>query len=209
MLPNGIVRVSTQAVIKLAALANNQAALESRPSSRSRQPRLSVESGPSKAVPKVFEPFDPIPGRVPRHVAIERVRRKFESVDLNQLLDSSPIDMDKRGERCLEVINYSMEDFSGLEWHFQQSDTFVAAKGLKYHKGKWRFKSATAESITDFKVKGKWTRSGEEFELHKLYIWLCFEDPTYYFQTLLKAFAERDRSLALIQYNFILDNMDQ
>jgi len=68
----------------------------------------------------VFEPYDPIPGKVPRNVAIERLRRKYDSVDLNELLDRSPIDMDKRGEKCLEVIHYAADDFSGIDEHFRQ-----------------------------------------------------------------------------------------
>lgn len=38
-------------------------------------------------------------------------------------------------------------------------------------------------------------------------MWLCFEDPTAYFETLLRAFAERDRCLSLLKLNFIVDNM--
>ena len=36
--------------------------------------------------PKVMEPYDPIPGRVPRKVAIDRKRKEFASFNLEELL---------------------------------------------------------------------------------------------------------------------------
>lgn len=36
--------------------------------------------------PKVMEPYDPIPGRVPRKVAIDRKRKEFASFSLEELL---------------------------------------------------------------------------------------------------------------------------
>lgn len=36
--------------------------------------------------PKVMEPFDPIPGRVPRKVAIDRLKKEYASFDIEQLL---------------------------------------------------------------------------------------------------------------------------
>lgn len=32
--------------------------------------------------PKVMEPFDPIPGRVPRKVAIDRKKKEYASFDI-------------------------------------------------------------------------------------------------------------------------------
>ena len=161
VLPAAIMKSSTQAVMKLGGFQSRQELMDSRPSSRSKAVRQSVDSVPNKALPKVFEPYDPIPGKVPRHVAIERLRRKYESVNLNELLDHSTIDMDKRGEKCLEVVNFCMDDFSGIEEYFGLPDALVAGKGLKYHKGKWRFKSFAGLEYKNYIVKGKWSRSGE------------------------------------------------
>ena len=36
--------------------------------------------------PKVMEPYDPIPGRVPRKVAIDRKKKEFASFNLEELL---------------------------------------------------------------------------------------------------------------------------
>jgi dynein heavy chain len=38
--------------------------------------------------PKVMEPYDPIPGRVPRKVAIERKRKEFKNISLEEVLQS-------------------------------------------------------------------------------------------------------------------------
>lgn len=37
--------------------------------------------------PKVMEPNDPIPGRVPRKVAIDRKKKEYASFDLNVLMN--------------------------------------------------------------------------------------------------------------------------
>jgi dynein heavy chain len=39
-----------------------------------------------------MEPYDPIPGRVPRKVAIERKKKEYASFDINELLHDNRID---------------------------------------------------------------------------------------------------------------------
>lgn len=36
--------------------------------------------------PKVLEPYEPIPGRVPRKVAIDRKKKEYSSYDLEELI---------------------------------------------------------------------------------------------------------------------------
>jgi len=36
--------------------------------------------------PKVLEPYDPIPGRVPRKVAIERKKKEYQSFNIEDLI---------------------------------------------------------------------------------------------------------------------------
>jgi dynein heavy chain len=38
-----------------------------------------------------MEPYDPIPGRVPRKVAIDRKKKEYASFNLNQLFEQSRI----------------------------------------------------------------------------------------------------------------------
>lgn len=42
--------------------------------------------------PKVMEPYDPIPGRVPRKVAIDRRKKEYASFNIEQLLAEKDID---------------------------------------------------------------------------------------------------------------------
>ena len=46
--------------------------------------------------PKVLEPFEPIPGRVPRKVAIDRKKKEYSSFNLEQLLKYENIDFNKQ-----------------------------------------------------------------------------------------------------------------
>ncbi len=45
-----------------------------------------------KVEPKVMEPYDPIPGRVPRKVAIDRKKKEYASFDLNKMMFENNID---------------------------------------------------------------------------------------------------------------------
>ena len=46
--------------------------------------------------PKVLEPFEPMPGRVPRKVAIDRKKKEYSSFNLEQLLKYENIDFNKQ-----------------------------------------------------------------------------------------------------------------
>jgi dynein heavy chain len=41
--------------------------------------------------PKVLEPYDPIPGRVPRKVAIDRKKKEYASYNIEELISSEVI----------------------------------------------------------------------------------------------------------------------
>lgn len=38
-----------------------------------------------------MEPYEPIPGRVPRKVAIDRKKKDYSSYNIEELIESSPI----------------------------------------------------------------------------------------------------------------------
>lgn len=96
-----------------------------------------------------------------------------------------------------------------MDWAFKAvAEEGLPAKALCFHKGMWRFKSAQAQSIKHDIVSGFWTRSGEQLALHRLYVCFSFESPRKYMDRLTAAFSERDRCLALIKCNFIVENMD-
>jgi len=43
--------------------------------------------------PKVMEPYDPIPGRVPRKVAIDRLKKEYASFSIEDLLFAEGVDV--------------------------------------------------------------------------------------------------------------------
>jgi len=45
-----------------------------------------------------LEPFEPVPGQVPRNVAIDRRRKEFASYNLEELLEYVGVDFNKREE---------------------------------------------------------------------------------------------------------------
>lgn len=46
-----------------------------------------------------MEPFDPIPGRVPRKVAIDRKRKEYASFNIKELLLDKGIDFNNNNRR--------------------------------------------------------------------------------------------------------------
>ena len=53
----------------------------------------------SAVEPKVMEPFDPIPGKVPRKVAIDRKKKEYASFNIKELLLSKEIDFNNNDRR--------------------------------------------------------------------------------------------------------------
>lgn len=71
--------------------------------------------------PKVMEPYDPIPGRVPRKVAIDRKKKEYSSYNLEELLAMEDINFNEKGHpsswlplELFDDTNY--DDFSNEEW---------------------------------------------------------------------------------------------
>jgi len=68
-----------------------------------------------------MEPFDPIPGRVPRKVAIDRKKKEYASYDIEKLLLQENVDInnpDKNVEWLpIELFDdTTFDDFSNEEW---------------------------------------------------------------------------------------------
>ena len=47
---------------------------------------FSIKQQVTTVDPKVTEPYDPIPGRVPRKVAIDRKKKEYANFDIEELL---------------------------------------------------------------------------------------------------------------------------
>jgi dynein heavy chain len=71
--------------------------------------------------PKVILPYDPIPGEVPRKVAIDRKRKEFRSLEFDRLLHESGIDF-KNKDQSVEWLRLeyfddtTYDDNSNEDW---------------------------------------------------------------------------------------------
>lgn len=71
--------------------------------------------------PKVIEPYEPIPGRVPRKVAIDRKKKEYASYNLEDLLHAEEIDFNNQVASLqwlpLELFDdTTFDDYSNEEW---------------------------------------------------------------------------------------------
>ena len=67
-----------------------------------------------------MEPYDPIPGRVPRKVAIDRRKKEYASFSIEELLSETGIDFaEKRKESWLPLHYFDdslFDDYSNEGW---------------------------------------------------------------------------------------------
>mmetsp|Transcript_26004 Transcript_26004/g.4450 ORF Transcript_26004/g.4450 Transcript_26004/m.4450 type:complete len:98 (-) Transcript_26004:3-296(-) len=85
--------------------------------------------------PKVFEPFAPIPGRAPRKVVIDRKKKRYASIDIEELLREFGVDYGKASEAWLDLVSFDdcdYEERNNEEWVLlgRQSEDFEAIPGL-------------------------------------------------------------------------------
>jgi dynein heavy chain, axonemal len=74
-----------------------------------------------------MEPYDPIPGRVPRKVAIDRKKKEYSSYNLEELLAMEDINFNEKGHQSswlpLELFDdTNYDDFSNEEWIQRRKD---------------------------------------------------------------------------------------
>jgi len=77
--------------------------------------------GVANVEPKVTEPFEPIPGRVPRKVALDRKRKEFASIAIEEELAKLDIDFNQPPgpENWLELELFddkTFDDYTPVEW---------------------------------------------------------------------------------------------
>lgn len=74
-----------------------------------------------------MEPYDPVPGRVPRKVAIDRKKKEYASFDINQLLAENSINFEGNNRRegwlPLEYFDdNTFDDFTDEDWISRKVD---------------------------------------------------------------------------------------
>jgi len=73
--------------------------------------------------PKVMEPFEPIPGRPPRKVVIDRQRKLFASLDIEELLLELGIDYRNPPNNPADWL--PLEPFDDTEYDCRQPEEWI------------------------------------------------------------------------------------
>ncbi len=111
----------------------------------------------------MLEPYDPIPGRVPRKVAIDRKKKEYASFNLEELLAGEEIDFNSRNTMVewlpLELSDdTTFDDYSNEEWMQRRVDEegrlrSIPAKGLfrEANGNEWRYRPLLIEGYDSTK----------------------------------------------------------
>lgn len=171
--------------------------------------------------PKVMEPYQAIPGKPPRKVVIDRQRKLFASLDIEELL--LELGIDYRNPHPNPADWLPLEPFDDLEYDcrlphewidmgYDENGKFapIPAQGLcKYEDGSAEWKPVLIESWDEERSVycGQWDMSSEYVELTRINLLFNSEDPRIFAQRVAQAHQERIYADSQIRYNFFIDNM--
>jgi dynein heavy chain len=171
--------------------------------------------------PKVMEPIDPIPGKPPRKVVIDRQRKLFASLDIEDLLQELGIDYRNPTPNQSEWL--PLEPFDDTEYDcrlphewielgtdFEGTFNPIPAKGLyRYEDNSAEWKPILIDSYDEERSVycGHWDLSNEYVELTRINLLFDSEDPRIFAQRVAQAHQERIYADSQIRYNFYIDNM--
>mgnify|MGYP007088253515 CR=1 FL=1 len=165
-----------------------------------------------------MEPYEPIPGRPPRKVVIDRQRKLFASLKIEELLlelipnihEQSKVDW-----LPLEPFDDNEYDvWTPQEWiESESTDKFepVPGQGLwrdSDNKGIWR-RCLIYKYDEDWQMyEGVWDDgTTEKSELTWINLLFDAEDPWMFAQRVAKAYQDWIFADSIIRYNFFIDNM--
>jgi len=171
--------------------------------------------------PKVMEPFLPIPGKPPRKVVIDRQRKLFASLDIEELLVELGIDY--RQPQPNQADWLPLEPFDDLEYDcrlprewielgvdMEERFAPIPAQGLQKNKdGSCEWKAVLIETWDEERAVycGQWDMTCEYVELTRINLLFNSEDPRIFAQRVAQAHQERIFADSQIRYNFFIDNM--
>lgn len=155
--------------------------------------------------PKVMEPFDPIPGRPPRKVVIDRQRKLFASLDIEELLLELGIDYRNPNENPADWL--PLEPFDDTEYDSRMPEEWISfgeqadgtfqpipGKGLYKDKdgaGFWRPVLIHSYDAENQKFVGYWDGTNDYMELTRVNLLFNSEDPRIFAQRVAQAHSER------------------
>ena len=168
-----------------------------------------------------MEPFKPIPGKPPRKVVVDRQRKLFASLDIEELLLELGIDYRNPQENPADWL--PLEPFDDLEYDCRlphewiemgrdENGTFnpIPAQGLfKYEDESAEWKAVLIDSWDEERAAycGHWDGSNEYVQLTRINLLFNSEDPRIFAQRVAQAHQERIYADSQIRYNFFIDNM--
>jgi dynein heavy chain len=168
-----------------------------------------------------MEPFAPIPGKPPRKVVIDRQRKLFASLDIEQLL--LELGIDYRNPEANQADWLPLEPFDDLEYDCRLPREWielgidengnpapVPAQGLcKNDSGSAEWRPVLIEAWDEQReiYTGSWDSTGEYVELTRINLLFNSEDPRIFAQRVAQAHQERAYADSQIRYNFFVDNM--
>lgn len=156
--------------------------------------------------PKVMEPFLPIPGKPPRKVVIDRQRKLFASLDIEELLLELGINYRTSASEQNPAEWLPLEPFDDLEYDCRLPHEWIElgtdeegnfapipAQGLKNEDGIHEWKPFLVESWDAERAVycGYWDMTGEYFELTRINLLFNSEDPRIFAQRVAQAHQER------------------
>ena len=169
-----------------------------------------------------MEPFVPIPGKPPRKVVIDRQRKLFASLNIEELLMElegiNYKEPQKRQEDWLPLEPFDDNEYdcrTPHEWiqlGYNEDGKFepVAGKGLwrdEEGRGHWRKVLVYKYDEERELFEGVWDGTPEKCELTRINLLFDAEDPRIFAQRVAKAHKERMYADSQIRYNYFIDNM--
>jgi len=168
-----------------------------------------------------MEPFVPIPGKPPRKVVVDRQRKLYASLNIEELLLELGIDYREPKPNPADWL--PLEPFDDLEYDcrlphewvetgMDENGAFhpVPAMGLYYYEdGSAEWKPMLVETYDEEREVycGQWDGTNEYVELTRINILFKSEDPRIFAQRVAQAHEERIFADSKIRYNFFIDNM--
>ena len=168
--------------------------------------------------PKVFESHEPIPGKVPRKVVIDRKRKQFAALNIEDLLKKEGLDLAQPQTAWLPLEpfdDYDLETRTAQEWIAFAGETGDSVPALALFRdqsgpatARWRPALVVNWDPERRRFTGIWDDSQKgAFVLPKISVLFHSEDPSRFSTRLLSAYLRRKYAENLIRYNFYIDNM--
>lgn len=180
----------------------------------------SLRPGIAYINPKVNEPHQLIPGRPPRKVMIDRMKKIYLTINIETLLKNINIDFSKVDplESWLPLEFFEDKDldiYRPEEWLSKATDNFgnvLYIPGVALHRdedgiGTWRRVLINSYDKTKDKFEGIWDGTEERCVISKIYLLFDAENPFLFAKKVSLATMEREKAESIIRYNFFIDKM--